>query len=119
MSRSRNRLPNTHANKILEMVHIDLAGPTDPIAKDGFKYVLGCIDDCYGLIVTYMLKNKSDTLKAFKKFIADISPYGNLKYVRTDQGTEFTSSTFELVLIKNKINHQKISPLFTTPKWHN
>ena len=57
-----------------------------------------------------MLKNKSDTLKAFEKFIADISPYGNLKYVRTDQGTEFTSGTFESVLIKNKMNHQKPSP---------
>ena len=57
-----------------------------------------------------MLKSKSDTLKAFEKFIADISPYGNLKYVRTDEGTEFTSGAFESVLIKNKINHQKTSP---------
>ena len=57
-----------------------------------------------------MLKNKSDTLKAFENFIADISPDGNLKYVRTDQGTEFTSGAFESVLIKNKMNPQKTSP---------
>ena len=86
MSQSRNRQPDTRATNILESVHVDLAGPIDPISKDDFKYVLGCINDYSGLIVTYMLKNK---LKAFEKFTADISPYGNLKYVRIDQGTEF------------------------------
>ena len=110
MSQSRNRLPDTRATKIQKNVHVDLAEPIDPIAKDNFKYVLGCIDDYSVLIVTYMIKNKSDALKAFEKFIADISPYGNLKYVRTDQGTEFTSGAFESVLTKNKINRQKTSP---------
>ena len=109
MSQSRNRLPDTCATRKQEIVHVDLIGPIDLITKDGFKYELGCIDDYSSLIVTYMLKNKSDAQKAFEKFIADISPYGNLKYVRTDQGTEFTSGTFESVLIKNKINHQKTS----------
>ena len=56
MSQSRNRLPDSRATKILEIVHVDLAGPIDSTAKDSFKYVLGCIDDYSGLIVTYMLK---------------------------------------------------------------
>ena len=56
------------------------------------------------------VKNKSDALKAFEKFIAAISLYRNLKYVRTDQRTEFTSGAFESVLIKNKNNPQKTSP---------
>ena len=98
MSQPRNRLPDTRATKILEMVHVDLAGPIDTIAKDSYNYVLGCIDAYSGLLVTYMLKNKCDALKAFEKFIADIAPYGNLEYVRTDQGTEFTSGDFESVL---------------------
>ena len=38
----------------LELVHIDLAGLRDPIAKDDFRYVLGCIDDYSGLIMTYV-----------------------------------------------------------------
>ena len=67
MSQSQNRLPDTRATIILEMVHVDLAGPIDPIAKDGLKYVLGCMDDYSGLIVTYMLKNKSDALEGFQK----------------------------------------------------
>ena len=42
----------------------------------------------------YML-NKNDMLKAFEKFIADIALYGNMKCVRSDQGTELTSNAFE------------------------
>ena len=95
-------LPDACETKILEMVHVDLAGPIDPIAKDRFKYVLGCIDDFSGLLVTYMLKNKSDAQKAFEKIIADILPNGNLKYVRTHQKTEFSSGALKSVLIKNK-----------------
>ena len=113
ISQSRNRLPDTRVTKILEMVHVDLVGPIDPIAKDGFKYLLGCIDNYSSLIVTYTLKNKSDVLKVFKKFMADSSTNGNSKYVRTNQGTEFTSVAFNSVLIKNKINHQKTSPYST------
>ena len=99
MSQTRNRLPDARTTKILEMVHVDLAGPIAPIVKDDFKYALRCIDDYSDLIVTYMLKIKSDALKAFEKFI---SPYGNVKYVRTDQGTEFISGAFESVLIRSK-----------------
>ena len=73
ISQSRNRLPDACATKILEMFPVDLAGPIEPIAKDGFKYLLGCIDDYSGLIVTYMLKNKSIALKAFEKFMADLT----------------------------------------------
>ena len=58
------------------------------------------------IIMTYTLKNKNYALKAFENFIADIAPYGNIKCIRSDQEIEFT---FESLLIKNKINHQKVS----------
>ena len=38
--------------------------------------------------------------------MADIAPYGNIKYVGSEQGTELPSSVFESLLIKNEINHQ-------------
>ena len=56
MLQSRNRLSAIRATKIQEIVHVEIAGPIDSIAKDGFKYVLGCIDDNSNRIVTYMLK---------------------------------------------------------------
>ena len=37
-------------------------------------------------------------------------PHGDIKCVRSDQGTEFTSAVFESLLIKNKIQHQKSAP---------
>ena len=34
MSQSRNKRPDGRSTNILELVHIDLVGPIDPIAKD-------------------------------------------------------------------------------------
>ena len=56
ISQSRNRLLDVRATKILELVYVDLAGPINPIAKDGFEDVFGCIDDYSGLIVTCSFK---------------------------------------------------------------
>lgn len=54
MSKSGHQLPDKRATNILELVHVDFAGPIDPIGKDDYKYVLECIDDYSGLIVTYI-----------------------------------------------------------------
>ena len=65
--RSRNKRPDRRAAKILELVHIDLVGPIDPIekAKGDFRYVLGRIDDVTCLIMSYMLKNKKRRVESF------------------------------------------------------
>ena len=58
----------------------------------------------------YFLQNKSDTLKATKKFLADSSLYGKVKCIRSDNGTEFTSGAFESLLIQHCIKHEKSVP---------
>ena len=47
------------------------------------------------MIMIYFSQNKSDTLRATEKFLADPSPYGKVKSIRSDNGTEFTSQAFE------------------------
>ena len=47
----------------------------------------------------YFLKSKSDVVRATKRFIADISPYGTIKHFRTDNGAKFTSAEFKSLLI--------------------
>ncbi|GFR67435.1 transposon Ty2-C Gag-Pol polyprotein [Elysia marginata] len=110
MTSHRSRTSDARAAKPLEFVHIDLAGPVDPSSKDGFRYALICMDDFSGLSNLYFLKNKSDAATAFKKFLADTSPYGRVKRVISDQGGEFVSSEFSSLLVENKIKHEKSAP---------
>ena len=58
----------------------------------------------------YFLKHKDDACDAFKQYIADISPYGTIKSVRSDQGGEFISEKFVSMLIQNKICHERSAP---------
>ena len=110
MAQYRNREADMKANSVLELVHCDLAGPIEPVAKEGFRYALGFIDDYSGILMIYFIKQKSDTLKATEKFLSDCSPYGSVKCIRSDNGTEFTSNAFESLLIKHCINHEKSAP---------
>ena len=73
-------------------MHTDLTGPIDPVSHGGFRYTICFVDDYSGLILIYLLKNKSDTLKATDKFLADSTPYGNVNRMRMDNGGEFTAN---------------------------
>ncbi|PIK39827.1 hypothetical protein BSL78_23335 [Apostichopus japonicus] len=110
MTQYRNREPDKRACSILELVHCDLAGPIEPIARDDFRYAMSFVDDYSGLIMVYFLREKSDTLRATEKFLADIAPHGSVKCIRSDQGGEFVSKAFESLLVKNHIKHEKSAP---------
>lgn len=44
------------------------------------------------------------------KFLADVAPYGNVKCIRSDNGTEFTCRDFQTLLRKNGIKHETSAP---------
>ncbi|KAL7641208.1 UNVERIFIED_CONTAM: hypothetical protein RMT77_008346 [Armadillidium vulgare] len=110
MTQIRNREAEKYTTGILELVYCDLAGPIDPVARDGFKYVISFVDDYSGAIFVYLLKSKADTIAATEKFLADISPYGTVKRLRSVNGTEFTSGDFKSLLIKNRIKQEFSAP---------
>lgn len=110
MCKFRNREPDDKAKKVLDLVHCDLAGPIDPVAKDGFKYAIVFVDDFSGALFVYLLKNKSDAVEALRKFLADVEPQGKVKRLRTDNGTEFTNHQFREILLTNKIKQEYSSP---------
>ena len=110
MAQYRNREADMKANSVLELVHCDLAGPIAPVAKEGFRYALGFIDYYSGILMIYFIQQKGDTLKATEKFLSDCLPYGSVKCIRSDNGTEFTSNALESFLIKHCIKHEKSTP---------
>ena len=110
MCPTRSRKPDERAKSPLEFVHCDLAGPIDPVARDGFKYALCFVDDYTGINMVYFLKQKSDTVEATQKFLADIAPFGKIKRIWSDNGTEFTSNQFQSLLHENLIKHETSAP---------
>ena len=109
-AQTRNRDPDTRAKAPLQMVHTDLAGPVPTESTDGYKYVQSFTDDYSSAVFVYFLKKKSDTVQATEKFLADVSPYGDVKVMRSDNGTEFTSNDFQTLMRKNKIRHETSAP---------
>ena len=102
MCNERCTLPDERATRALEFVHADLAGPITPTGKNGFKYT----DDYSGIVFPYMLKCKSDMLKATEKFLADVAPHGDVERLRTDNGGEFMSNEYKELMVKNKMKHE-------------
>ena len=103
MSNDRNKTLDCKVTKLLALVHSDLAGPIQPLAKNGYKYVINFIDDYSGLTMLYFLKHKSNTLLATTKYLADIDTSGHVKFLQTENVMEFTSEPFQWLLILNRI----------------
>ena len=107
MSNDRNKNLDCKTTKILALVHNDLAGPIQPLAKDGYKYVFNFTEDYSGLTMSYFLKHKSNTWLATTKYVADSAPYGYVNCLQTNNGTEFTSEPFQQLLVLKRIKHKQ------------
>lgn len=107
---TRSRDPDTRAGEPLQMVHTDLAGPVSNESIDGYKYVQSFTDDYSNAVFVYFLNTKNDTVQATEKFLADTVPYGTVKCIRSDNGTEFMSRDFQTFLRKNRIKHETSAP---------
>lgn len=93
------------------MIHTDLAGPIDPASRDGHKYALSFTDDYSSAVFVYFLKNKSDTVTATEKFLADMAgSIWKVKCIRSDNGTEFTGREYQALLSRNRIRHETSAP---------
>ena len=110
MTEFRSRVPDEKGKLPLELVHCDLTGLVDPVSIDGYRDGLSFTDDYSGLIMTYFLKQRSDTVEATKKFLADVPPFGKVKCLKSDNGSEFISKYFEVLLVSYGIRHEKSAP---------
>ena len=110
MSNAKNKTFNRKPIKIPTLVHSDLAGPIQPLAKDGYECVLNFIADYSGLTMLYFLKHKSNTFLSTKKSLSDITPYDNVKCLQTDNRMEFTSEPFQWLFVLYRIKHERSTP---------
>ena len=110
MFQTMSKKADPRAKNPFEFIHTDLNGPMRTPSKQGYKYAITFVDDATGNIAVYFLKDKTETVSATKRFLADIAPWGKIKRMRCDNGTEYTSKAFRELLIDNQIRQEFSSP---------
>ena len=100
------------AQRRLEKVFSDITGPEDTQTTYGGLYTLNFIDDFSQKTWVYIIRRKADAFDCFKEWLALVTRETNLtvKILRTDNGGEFTSKTFEKYLRDDGIKHQTTAP---------
>ncbi|XP_040370261.1 uncharacterized protein LOC112183342 isoform X2 [Rosa chinensis] len=100
----------------LELMHMDLVGPSQTESMGGKKYILVVVDDLSRFTWVNFLREKSDTFESFKglcKRITNEKHSSNLCIVRvrTDNGTEFKNALFANFFLEYGISHEFSAPI--------
>ncbi|KAL2229041.1 UNVERIFIED_CONTAM: Retrovirus-related Pol polyprotein from transposon RE1 [Sesamum indicum] len=97
------------SKSVFSLVHLDIWGPYKVPTTFGCHYFLTIVDDFSRSTWTFFMKYKSQTLETFQNFCKLISTQFNkqIQVIRTDNGAEFLSSTFQNFLLNSGILHQR------------
>ncbi|KAI3510729.1 hypothetical protein L1887_17862 [Cichorium endivia] len=96
----------------LELLHIDLCGPSKVASLNHKKYILVIVDDFTRFTWVFFLRLKSYTFLELRNFIVSIELKVKLlvRRIRSDNGTEFNNQQIEEFLASKGIEHN-----FSTP----
>jgi hypothetical protein len=115
------KVANTHPTKaymstsrVLELLHMDLFGPTIYKSLGGNLYCLVIIDDYSRYTWTFFLHDKSEVTTCFKKFAkrAQNEFEVKIKKIRSDNGKEFGNTNIEGYCDEIGIKHE-VSSTYT------
>ncbi|PKU71260.1 Retrovirus-related Pol polyprotein from transposon TNT 1-94 [Dendrobium catenatum] len=96
----------------LELIHMDVWGPSPVASNDGFRYFLVLIDDYTKYTWVYLLKQKNEVSSFLVNFINYIEKQFNtaVHTLRSDGGTEFNNSHLKNFTLSRGITHQFSCP---------
>ncbi|KAK1627832.1 hypothetical protein QYE76_002147 [Lolium multiflorum] len=96
----------------LELLHLDLFGPSHYDTLGGSKYGLVIIDDYSRYSWVFLLKSKDETHREFIIFAkkAQRMYESEIKAIRTDNGTEFKNYTMQEFVDDEGIKHEFSAP---------
>jgi transposase InsO family protein len=115
------QVANTHPTKaymstsrVLELLHMDLFGPTTYKSLGGNFYCLVIVDDYSRYTWTFFLHDKSEVATCFKKFAkrAQNEFEVKIKKIRSDNGKEFDNTNIEAYCDEIGIKHE-VSSTYT------
>ncbi|GJZ93699.1 retrovirus-related pol polyprotein from transposon TNT 1-94 [Tanacetum coccineum] len=98
--------------EVLNTLHMDLCGPMRVQTINGKKYILVIIDDFSRFTWVKFLRSKDETPEVVIKFLKQIQVGLNktVRYIRTDNGTEFVNIDLIDYYERVSIFHQKTIP---------
>nr|KYP36220.1 Copia protein [Cajanus cajan]KYP68721.1 Copia protein [Cajanus cajan] len=99
---------NNKAEAPFHLIHYDLWGKYNTASHNGSHYFLTIVDDYSRATWVYLMRHKSETLDMLKKFCTIIKRQFNVdvKKIRSDNGTEFTNSSFQRYIREEGIVHE-------------
>jgi hypothetical protein len=100
------------SNQKLQLIHIDVAGPMSTPSIKGSRYYILFIDDFTRMCWIFFMKFKSEVAGIFWRFKKNVENKSRCKIqsIRSDNGTEYTSSEFNLYCEEAGIEHQFTAP---------
>ncbi|GJR15386.1 retrovirus-related pol polyprotein from transposon TNT 1-94 [Tanacetum coccineum] len=110
-SKKHTHTPKTENTnlEVLNTLHMDLYGPMSVQTINGKKYILVIVDDYSRFTWVKFLRLKNETPKFVINFLKQIQVGLNktVKYIRTDNGTEFVNQVLTQYYESVSIFHQK------------
>jgi hypothetical protein len=102
-----------HTSKNLELLHMDLMGPTRTASLGGKRYILVIVDDFSRYSWAIPLQEKSDAFDAAQHLFKKIQVEQNCQIMRihSDHGREFENSKFEEFYLSYGIKQEFSSPI--------
>ncbi|GJT01916.1 retrovirus-related pol polyprotein from transposon TNT 1-94 [Tanacetum coccineum] len=113
-SKKHSHTPKTENTnlEVLNTLHMDLCGPMRVQTINGKKYILVIIDDYSRFTWVKFFRSKDETPEFVIKFLKQIQVGLNktVRYIRTDNGTEFVNQVLTQYYESVSIFHQKSVP---------
>ncbi|KAI3746365.1 hypothetical protein L6452_08795 [Arctium lappa] len=100
--------PEPSTNAPLELLHMDLCGPMRTQSLGGKKYILVIMDDYSRYTWVKFLRSKDETPDVLITFLktTQLNLQKPVKFLRTDNGTEFKNQKVEEYIESVGISHQ-------------
>jgi hypothetical protein len=97
----------------LELLHMDLMGPTRTSSLDGKKYILVIVDDYSRYTWVLLIREKSDAFEAAQQLFnkIQIEQNSHIMRIRSDHGKEFENARFEEYCHSYGIQQEFSSPI--------
>lgn len=112
---TRSKIPSSsreRAKEIGEYIHMDICGPIGEATLNGGKYFFLLKDEYSNFRFVYIMKSRDEAFECLKKTVARImaETKKNIRFIVSDNGSEFTSKRSQDLFLENKIKHVTSAP---------